>query len=258
MSQIITLTTDFGTRDFYAASLKGALWSECPNVNIVEVTHHVSPFNIHEAAFILRNTYQRYPQGTIHIVSVSDNNDADCRYLALKHRDQYFLGSDNGLFSLVFDEEPELAYEPNLFREDNSGKTYDELMAAMSGYICNGGEFAEIGRPVYEIRRMTNLEPVTQENLVRGTIIYVDRFENVITNVRRELFDRMREGKRFVVQFKRNERVTEISNRYYDVPEGEKLCIFNEAGYLEIAINKGKAASLLGLKVGDYLQIEFV
>lgn len=254
MAQIITLTTDFGTRDFYAASLKGAVWTACPNANVVDVTNHVNPFNIQEAAFILRNTWQNFPEGTIHIVSVSDRDDADCRHLVLKHREHYFIGSDNGLFSLVFDEEPELAYEPTIAAD---AADYASMVATIAQYICADKEFAAIGRPIFEIRRLTSLAPVIQEGLLRGTVIYVDRFENVITNITWQVFNRVRGDRKFVIYFKRNERITEISTDFFDVPEGEKLCIFNAAGYLELAINKGKASSLLGMKVGDSLQIDF-
>lgn len=253
MAQIITLTTDFGTRDFYAASLKGAIWKAAPTANIVDITNHVNPFNIQEAAFILRNAWRQFPAGTIHVVSVSDHEDADCRYLVLKHRDQYFIGSDNGLFSMVFDEEPELAYEPISFPQNSHNK----LVADVSAYILADKPLADIGKPIFEIRKLTALAPVIQESIVRGTVIYVDRFENVITNITRKLFDDVKGNRRFVIYFKRNERVTEVSSDFYDVPEGEKLCIFNAAGYLEIAINKGKASSLLGLKVGDSVQIDF-
>lgn len=254
MAQIITLITDLGTRDHYAASLKGAMYRHCAGCTVVDVSHHVNAFNIGEAAFVLRNVYQDFPVGTIHILSVSDHDDADCRYLAVKHNDHYFIGSDNGVFSMAFGEEPELAYEPDLLK-NLDGNEY-HAMAQVADYLAKGNDIANIGRPVYEVRRRANLEPVLQEGLIRGSVIYVDRFENVVTNITRELFERALAGKRFVLFFKRRERVTHISKHFHEVPEGEKLCIFNSAGFLEIAINKGKASSLLGLGVGDTVQID--
>lgn len=254
MAQIITLTTDLGTRDHYAASLKGAMYRHCANCNVADVSHHVNAFNIGEAAFILRNVYQDFPVGTIHIVSVSDHDDADCRYLAVKHNDHYFIGSDNGVFSMAFGEEPELAYEPDLLK--GAGSNSYDAMAQVAAYLADGNDIAQIGRPIYEVRRRANLEPVLQENLIRASVIYVDRFENVVTNITRDLFTKAIDGKRFVFFFKRNERITHVSEHFHEVQEGEKLCIFNSAGFLEIAINKGKASSLLGLTVGDTVQID--
>lgn len=255
MAPIVTLTSDFGTRDFYAATLKGAILSHNPEIQLVDIAHHIDPYNIAEAAFIIRNAYKSFPKGTLHLINVSDHDDPDCRYLLIQHDDHYFLGSDNGLFSLSFETEPELAFEP--FDLQNADNDLNKQIAKVVGRVLNGEPLTDIGKPVYQIRQLRNIEPVVESALIRGTVIYVDRFENVITNICRDLFDEVRNDRRFIIYFKRTERISEVSTHFYDVPEGEKLCIFNEAGYLEIAINKGKASSLLGLKVGDNVQIDF-
>ena len=115
----------------------------------------------------------------------------------------------------------------------------------------------EIGLPVMEVERRIALQPVISTAQIRGSVIYIDHYENVIVNVQEELFERVRNGRDFQLFFKRHDPIVCMSNHYHDVNIGETLCLFNEAGYLTIAINMGKAASLLGLKLDDMVQIDF-
>jgi len=258
MARTVSLITDFGYRDFYAGALKGAIIKACGDVHLVDVSHDIAQGNFSEAAFALRSAYHHFPKGTIHIVSVNDEADEASRFLALQHHDHFFLGADTGLFSLAFDTEPELAFEPSIAQEQRSGKIgLSELYAKLCAFIHSGKPLREIGRPVQEIRRITALRPQMQQSSIKGAVLYIDSFKNVVTNITREMFEQGRNGRTFIIQFRR-ERIQEISRFYYEVPLGEKLCIFNTAGYLEIAINGGQAASLLGLTFGDQILIEFI
>lgn len=257
MARTVSLITDFGYRDFYAGALKGAILKACGDVHIVDVSHGIAQGNLSEAAFALRSAYHHFPKGTIHIVSVNDEADEFSRFIAIQHHDHFFLGADTGLFSLAFDTEPELAFEPTLAQEQRTGKIgSSELYAKLCAFIISGKPMREIGRPVQEIRKVTALRPQQQQSSIKGGVLYVDSFRNVVTNITQQMFEEVRNGRTFNIQFRR-ERIREISKFYYEVPLGEKLCIFNTAGYLEIAINGGQAASLLGLAFGDQILIEF-
>jgi S-adenosylmethionine hydrolase len=258
MARTVSLITDFGYRDFYAGALKGAILKACGDVHLVDISHGIARGNLTEAAFTLRSAYYHFPKGTVHIVSVNDEADEYARFAALQHRDHFFLGADTGLFSLAFDTEPELAFEPTLVQEQRAGNiTGSELYAKLCAFILSGKPLREIGRPIQEIRRVTPLAPQVQPASIKGAVQYVDSFHNVVTNISRELFEQVRNGRSFIIQFRR-ERVQEISRFYYEVPPGEKLCLFNTAGFLEIAMNQGPAASMLGLGKGDQILIEFV
>ena len=257
---IITLITDFGTKDFYAGALKGQILSEIPAIQLVDISHRVEAFNINEAAFCLKNAYAHFPENTVHLVLVNDDFSNDLRCLAVKHKGHYFLGFDNGMFNLAFEGEPELAVELSISGEADMYRpaVFQQLLIATAKELLGGRPISQLGRQVHHIKQRTGIQPVTQESVLRGTVIYIDEFENAITNITKTLFEDNQKGRQFDLLFKRNERLSEISRDYNAVPEGEKLCSFNSSGYLEIAINKGRASSLLGLRLGDTIQIDFV
>src|SRR6476661_7302001 len=114
---IITLTTDLGSKDFYQAALKGSILSLLPTVNIVDITHEVSAFNIPQAAFLLKNSFHYFPKDTVHLIGIDSVFNEETRYLALKYKDHYFVGSDNGISSLLFDSEPEEMVELNIMQD---------------------------------------------------------------------------------------------------------------------------------------------
>jgi S-adenosylmethionine hydrolase len=253
---IITLTTDLGTKDHYVSSVKGAILSACPDTTIVDVSHHVEPFDIVRAAFVLRNSWQDFPTGTQHLVSINTMDNKDVRFLYMIHEGHAFLGADNGLFSLVFDKHPQEIYEID------SSLTTDlfpakDILAVTACRIENGEEPKSFMKPVQNMQQRTTLQPVVQERSIRGTVIYVDAYENVLVNITRELFEQYHKDRSYVVYYRRNDYLQKIHDNYYDVPPGEPIAFFNAAGFLEIAINRGRASSLLGLDIGDVIQIDF-
>lgn len=256
---IITLTTDLGIKDFYLAAVKGSILSSLPDARIIDITHQVQSFNISQAAFILENAYHYFPEGTVHLVSVDNSYQKDARFIAIKANGHYFIGPDNGLFSLFLKEsEIEKAVKINLrIQDDYIHFPIKDILVKSAVHLAKGGTMELIGRKVSTINFRTNLHPISESDVLRGSIIYVDSFQNAVTNITREIFERVGRGREFKVLFKRSETVEQISTQYSDVEEGEKLCIFGITGYLEIAINKGKASSLLGLGIGETVIIQF-
>lgn len=252
---IVTLTSDFGTTDYYAAIIKGAILSKDATINIVDITHNIKNYDIVQGAFVLKNAYRHFPKGTIHLLSVNNFYSQQNTFVALRHDGHYFIGPDNGIFSLMFEQLEADIYE--LDYPQKSDFPLKQLYAAAVGHIVSRKPFNEIGFPLSSITRRITLQPVISRNMIRGSIIHVDKYENAIVNISRTLFDRVHRGRRFMLYFKRHEPLTRLSWHYYDVPVGETLCLFNSANYLEIAINMGKASSLLGLRLDDTVQIDF-
>jgi S-adenosylmethionine hydrolase len=235
--------------------LKGAMLCKNTTLNIVEITNNIPKYDLVRAAFVLKNAWRSFPDNTIHIVTVNDLPKGSQQFLAIQHNGHYFLGPNNGIFSLLFEEMPAEIYE--LSFQGKSSFPLIEIMAQAVGYINEGKPFAEIGRPIQEITQRLTLHPVMSPNQLRGSVIYIDDYENVVVNIHRELFEKVRNGRNFQLYFKRNNPLTKVCEFYFDVPVGEPFCRFNATNYLEIAVNMGKASSLFNLKIDDTIQIDF-
>jgi S-adenosyl-L-methionine hydrolase (adenosine-forming) len=255
---IITLTTDLGYKDFYQAALKGSILSQLPNAHIVDITHHVSAFNIPQAAFILKNAFHYFPKDTVHLIGIDSVFNENTRYLALKYKEHFFIGSDNGIFSLLFDEEPSEIVELNIMQDLKFLHfPLSDIFPKAASHLAKGGKLKDIGLPVSTIEEKMTLQPVIERDIIRGSVIYIDSFQNVITNITKEIFTKVQRNRDFTLYFRRNESLSQLSWHYNEVPEGEKLCLFGISNHLEIAINKGNASGLLGLHLGDIVRIEF-
>jgi hypothetical protein len=159
----------------------------------------------------------------------------------------------------MFDEEPHETVEINLIQDFKFLHfPLADIFVKAACHLAKGGKLSEIGIPVEGFEKKMNLQPVVEKNLIRGVVIYIDVFQNVITNITKEFFNRVQQGRRFRLSFKRNETIDQLSWHYNEVPEGEKLCLFGISDHLEIAINKGNASGLLGLYLGDSVIIDFL
>lgn len=252
---IVTLTSDFGQGDYYLPLIKGAILSQHEQVQLVDITHQIASYDIVQAAFIFRNAWSSFPKGTIHLISVNDYYQEACRYLAIAHAGHYFIGPDNGVFTLIFDQTAVDGYELEI--ASDTIFNLHEVYARAIGHLATGKEIGQIGKRVEEMVQRITFQPVVQPSMIRGAVIHIDRFQNAILNINRELFDRIGAGRSFQLFFKRHDPIVKLSRHYHEVPIGEVLCLFNSANYLEIAINMGKAAELLSLKVEDAVQIDF-
>jgi hypothetical protein len=255
---IITLTTDLGYKDFYQAALKGSILSQLPNANIVDISHAISAFNIPQAAFILKNAFHYFPAGTVHLIGIDSVFNEKTRYLALKYKDHYFVGSDNGIFSLLFEEEPSEIVELNIMQDlKYLNFPLSDIFPKAVSHLAKGGRLKDIGITVSGVEDRMTIQPVIERDIIRGSVIYIDSFQNIITNITKEIFTKVQQNRDFTLFFKRNESITQLSWHYNEVPEGEKLCLFGISNHLEISINKGNASGLLGLHLGDIVRIEF-
>jgi len=245
--QPITLTTDLGHRDFYLAALKGSIISLLPEVRLVDVTHEIPPFDVQAAAGTLRNVYRYFPEGTVHLVGVDTVFGEGTRYAMMKFDEHFFVGADNGIFSIILGEdEAQELFEIDI-RQDLHYLHFPlaDILAKAACHIARGGAAAEIGRPM------------DVPDSIKGHIAHIDSFGNAISDISRELFEKVQNGRDFRLHFKHNETIDSLSWNYNEVPEGERLCLFGISNFLEIAINKGHAGRLLGLQRDEIVMVKF-
>ena len=250
---VVTLTTDFGLDDNYVAILKGAMLSENPGLQMVDITHNVAHYDIVQGAFLLKNTYHYFPENTIHLVSIN-NYSGNLAFIAFQHDGYYFVGPDNGIFSLVFSKLTSPAYR--LAYDAGDPFPLKDVFTHAVSHLCSNKPMHEIGLPAGETERRIALQPVIGPSQIRGSVIYGDHYENVVVNIPKALFEKVRNGRKFALYFKRNDPITALCHIYHEAPVGEPLCLFNAAGHLEIAINMGKAGSMLGLKLDDVVEVK--
>jgi S-adenosyl-L-methionine hydrolase (adenosine-forming) len=258
---IITITSDLGSQDSYLASVKGSIYSQLESAKIVDITHEISPFNIQEAAYVLRNCFRDFPQGTVHIISVDDELSINNEHLAVRANGHYFIATDNGLFSLLLNEmKPDKIVRLNISQSTNC-MTFatKNIFAPAACHLARGGTMEIIGTEVsdFEVKN-TELKAVIEKDTIRGVVIYIDRYGNAITNIEKEVFEGIQRERDFAILFGReDEQIRTISEKYKEVPPGEKLVIFGENNLLQISINQGKANKLLGLSLHEIIRIEF-
>ena len=254
---IITLTTDWNKDDYYTGAVKGTILSNCHEVTIIDITHQITPFNIYQAAFILKNSYNYYPSGTVHIIGVKTEAFSEHNYLIAELDNQYFLGADNGVFSLLFkDNDPVKYFSINDYEQ--SSFPVLNIFATIACNLIKGEKPESIGTEAEAINRRVPLRATIEENILIGSIVYIDSFQNAITNISKDLFDRVGNGKPFKIYVQSNHYViSKINKSYQETSVGEILAIFNSLNLLEIAINGGNAAELLNLDTNSSIRIKF-
>lgn len=246
---LLTLTSDIGHQDYLVGAIKGRLLRINPEFQIIDISHSLSPFNYPQAAYVCRSAVKNFPEYTHHIVLVNMFESKPDQMLMAFHKDQYVICADNGLMSMILEDKPDIVIGIPLDKVAIKNTLYCiDVIAKAITQITNGEPIQRIGIPDTNYIEKNPLRPLLGGDWIEGQIIFIDNFENVIVNITQEQFEQQRKGRRFKIVFKRDEIIERISGSYADVPEGEKLVLFNSAGYMEIAINKGNAAGLFGLK----------
>ncbi len=272
---LITLTTDFGTKDHFVGAVKGAIYSELSDAKIVDITHEISPFNITETAYILKNSYKSFPDRTIHIIGVDSELSRDNKHIALELDNHFFVCPDNGLISMIAAEiKPTKIVEINIHDRIESSFPVLDVFVQVACFIARGGNLTVIGKEIQEFKKLIEIQPQVNQaqNQIIGGVLYIDNYGNVITNISRKMFQDIGKGRRFKATARRYS-FTKIFTKYNEVAgdsahdsiqyDGSKLAIFNSAGFLEIAIYRsnlatvGGASTLLGLNYRDPITIEF-
>lgn len=257
MSQrIVTLTTDFGWRDHFAATLKGALYSLIADVNVIDITHGITPFDIQQGAYALGHSWEVFPQGSIHIVCVGASPTQRSNHIAFSIAGHYFIGANNGLFSLMSDIRPDKVIEICAAGKEPSTFPALDIYVPVATAIASGKQLDEIGNETGRIAELLRPRHFPEEDAIKGNVVYIDSFGNLVTDIRRSEFERVGQDRPFAILLVGDE-ITTISKRYSDVDEGDRLALFNSDDVLEIAINQGKASQLLNMRINAVIRIVF-
>jgi len=256
---IITLTSDWGTRSHYAGAVKGVILSQIHDAHIVDISHEVNPFDIMQASFILKNASAGFPEESIHLIGVNTEASIETPHIVARANKQYYIGADNGIFSLLFDKPVEDAVELNIIQSSSyfTFSTRDVFVKA-ARMITSGTALKELGTPYKNLNQRFAFKPVIYDKRIIGKVIYIDDYENVYANIDHQTFRKVGKNKKFFIGYRSdNEGISRISTSYSDVLPGEKLALFGTTGFLEIAVNQGNASSLLGITTEDTITIEF-
>ena len=246
---LLTLTSDIGQQDFLIGAVKGQLLQTNGEFSLVDISHNLSPFNYPQAAYVCRNAIKNFPVGTFHLILVNLFDEKPEHMLLAEHNGHFIGCADNGLLTMILEEVPQKTVALALDKNQQKNTLYcASVFAKAFNQLITGKNIEDVGDAGVSIHVKNPLRPMRGSDYIEGQIIFIDNFENVIVNIHRDEFEEQRKGRSFKIVFKRDEVIDRFSETYADVNEGEKLALFNSAGYLEIAINKGNAAGLLGLQ----------
>jgi len=249
---LLTLTSDFGIADPMVGAVKGEILKINEGFHIIDITHDIAPFNFMQAAYLCKPLFKNYPPETFHLVLVNLFDSPINHLLLVKHQNQYIGIPDNGLITMMLDGNPdEVVSLPVESKSLSVGTLIQKWMAAFQS-VSGGQPLNKIGQPIEALVQKRPMKALISSQYIEGQILMIDRFNNVVVNITIHEFEEARKGRKFKIVLLRDAFIEEISSIYSDVQDGEKLARFNEAGYLEIAINKGFAAPLFGL--GEYGQ----
>lgn len=247
----VTLLTDFGTADGYAAAMRGVIASHCRHVNVEDASHDVPPGDIAAAAHALSRFWLLYPPGTIHVVVVDPGVGGARRALAVSADGRIGIGPDNGALNPLLDAASEVRSITNetLFVRDPSATFHGrDIFAPVAAFLACGGALADVGEPIDDPVRLPRAEPVIQEERVLGRIMHVDRFGNLITNIGAALAH----DKAVWIA---DRRIGPLHRTYADVLSGELLAIIGSTGMVEISVRDGSAAQVLGAGRGVTIEL---
>lgn len=272
---IITLTTDFGHKDYFVGALKGKILSEHKEAVIVDISHEIDLFNTLEASYCIEAAYHNFPKGTIHIIGVDSERVGDTQHIAMQWDDHYFICADNGILNTLIQKKiPKKIVAITIHDRLNIDASDMDVFVAVACHIARGGLLNVIGKEIQSLKPVSVLTSSITDDLseIKGQIVYIDSFGNCVTNISQKQFNDTIRGRKFEIVIK-NKKFSRLHKSYSDFQvsdvkqlkdlEGDFLALFNENGYLEIAIYKsnpktvGSAATLLGLHFRDTVSIKF-
>ena len=273
---IVTLLTDFGNKDYFVAAVKGAIISEVENPLIIDITHKIEPYNHTQAAYVLKNAFRSFPEGSIHIIGVESEKTPENKHIAMLFEGHYFIGADNGILSMIRENfNAKKIVEINIHQNVTTTFPVLDIFVKVAAHISRKGQLEVIGKSTKVIKELTNVNPVVNNkgDQIVGSVIYVDNYGNVITNITRKLFQEVGKSRAFTI-FARNIKFKKVVETYgeaidFSTPkekrdeDGKKIALFNSADHLELAIYKsnpqtvGSAYSLFGLEYREAVTVNF-
>ncbi|MDR0195026.1 MAG: SAM-dependent chlorinase/fluorinase [Myroides sp.] len=272
MQRIITLTTDFGYRDHYVGALKGKIYSNIIGCNLVDISHEIKKYNTEDAGFVIGAAFNKFPQGTIHIIAVDATVTEYTKALCVEYDGHYFITADNGIMSIILGEEE---YEKAVYIKHDGMMKSNDIFVYCAYQLCEGRKLEEIGTPVESIyspgRLASNVS--LQAHKITGKIIYEDSYGNLVTNIHRSDYDVVSGGREFIIRVK-DYRINRINEYYADFKisdratlkerAGELVALFNDVNLLTITLfyskpdsHGGTPRQLMNFNLNDTVTIEF-
>jgi S-adenosyl-L-methionine hydrolase (adenosine-forming) len=261
---LITLISDMGTTDHYVASVKAALFNLAPDSTVVDISHQVRPFDIYQAGFLLRSVWQQFPAGTVHVIGVRPEQSAEHPHLAVQYMNHYFVGSDSGIFGLLFDDTAEHIYQINLAQGDDWNFPMRGVLAVSAAHLSKGGAPEFLGPRLPAYRKAMPVTPLVDGDKILAHVVHIDHYGNVYTDVSRRHFEAVRRGRNFSVIPRRSSfKIRRISTAFHEMVEGDAGAIWAANDHLMIVIRNGVtghgggAAQLFGFQLNELVRIEF-
>jgi S-adenosylmethionine hydrolase len=256
---IITLTTDFGLKDGNVGVMKGVILAIAPEVQIVDLSHQISPQNIREAAFVLHRSVPYFPDGTIHLVVIDPGVGTARRPLAGRLGSQYFVGPDNGLITLWLRDMEEKGLSAEFFHLDQQYYWLEkvrkifhgrDIFSPVAAHLASGVLLSEMGTAITDPIRMDFPQPKRTSNGWRG-VVYLDSFGNIATNLR---FEQLKNQQVTAVVIN-GVTIRGMVTTFGDRPPGELVYLFSSTGNLIVSEVNGNAAQRLGVKASDSVEV---
>jgi S-adenosylmethionine hydrolase len=259
--RIITLTTDFGTEDWFVGTMKGVIASINPRATVVDITHAIPSGDVRAGAFALAASYKYFPQGTVHVAIVDPGVGSKRRAIAIQTERYSFVGPDNGVLSFALRGErikAVRALENETYFLKPISQTFHgrDVFAPVAAHLARSVSIAKFGPAIRNFVRLDWTQPKVFGKAIQGKVIYIDKFGNAITNIAAATWTRL--GGEHQQIFKGRKRICPIGTHYQSVPARQAVAVAGSSGYLEIAVNGGDASAILGLRAGDPIDVRTV
>ncbi|MCW4020975.1 MAG: S-adenosyl-l-methionine hydroxide adenosyltransferase family protein [Candidatus Bathyarchaeota archaeon] len=259
---IITLLSDFGLRDPYVAEMKAVILSVCPNATVVDVSHDVKKFDVRMGAFILAQAAPYFPTGTVHMAVVDPGVGTKRRPIIIETKRSLYVGPDNGLLMLSARQEGlnhvyEIADPKYMLK--NVSRTFHgrDVFSSAAAHLANGVSPSDFGPEICDPVTPSFAKPSIQKGTIRGEVVYVDGFGNIITNINLKGLEAigLKEGENLLIRLNSEERVLRLCSAYGEAPKNSPLALIGGTGFFEVSVNQGDASRVFNAKTGDMIVI---
>ena len=258
-SRIITLMTDFETSDHYVGVMKGVILSVNPQAQVVDITHTIPPQDVYGAAFLIDSAYRYFPTGTIHLIVVDPGVGSERKAIVCQTRTAYFVCPDNGIVTHLFHNEEHIhtvTVENTAYFLPQISNTFHgrDIFAPVAAHLSRGVSIDKLGNPVTNPVQLPIPKPAVSNEEIVGHVIWIDSFGNLITNISHEILESLA-GRNNVVIRAGIAKIDCLNRSYAESAVGELLAIIGSSNRLEISINQGDAAQVLGLERGNTITV---
>ena len=253
---IVTLLTDSGESDHYVAAIKAKILSVNPGLTLVDISHKIGSCDLAHAAFVLKAVFRDFPKGTVHLAGVDTTGNRDDAFIAVQLEDHFFVGTDNGLFSLISDKSHQMLVDINKISAIQSSFPERDILAPVAAKLASNVAISSVGVVMPLFKKLMNRHIKANRKIISGHVVRVDSYGNLITNIPKDAFTTLSNGKTYTIQFG-GEKFRRIHTNYHQADQGDCFLLFNSLDLLEIGIYKGNACELLGMTYDSAVSITF-